>query len=91
MCLQYTRSSLPSPAARSLYVSSIYHNSFVEVNEEGTEAAEATAAVVTLTPLPVEPVKVDYVADHPFLFLIREDIIGVALFVGHVFNPLVYA
>ncbi|KAE8796186.1 Serpin-ZX [Hordeum vulgare] len=80
-----------SPAARSLYVSSVFHKSFVEVNEEGTEAAAATAAVVTLRSLPVEPVKVDFVADHPFLFLIREDLTGVVLFVGHVFNPLVSA
>nr|Q40066.1 RecName: Full=Serpin-ZX; AltName: Full=BSZx; AltName: Full=HorvuZx [Hordeum vulgare]CAA78822.1 protein zx [Hordeum vulgare subsp. vulgare]prf//1908213A protein Zx [Hordeum vulgare] len=80
-----------SPAARSLYVSSVFHKSFVEVNEEGTEAAARTARVVTLRSLPVEPVKVDFVADHPFLFLIREDLTGVVLFVGHVFNPLVSA
>ncbi|KAK1645806.1 hypothetical protein QYE76_063611 [Lolium multiflorum] len=78
-----------SPLAKSLYVSSVFHKSFVEVNEEGTEAAAATAAVVTLRSLPVEPVKMDFVADHPFLFVIREDMTGVVLFIGHVANPLV--
>jgi serpin B len=77
------------PLAKSLYVSSIFHKSFVELNEEGTEAAAATAAVITLRSLPVEPVKMDFVADHPFLFVIREDMTGVVLFIGHVANPLV--
>ncbi|KAM0884003.1 hypothetical protein ACQ4PT_031245 [Festuca glaucescens] len=78
-----------SPLAKSLYVSSVFHKSFVEVNEEGTEAAAATAAVITLLSLPVEPVKMDFIADHPFLFVIREDMTGVVLFIGHVANPLV--
>ncbi|KAM0887499.1 hypothetical protein ACQ4PT_028996 [Festuca glaucescens] len=75
--------------AKSLYVSFVFHKSFVEVNEEGTEAAAATAAVIALRSLRVEPVKMDFVADHPFLFVIREDMTGVVLFIGHVANPLV--
>jgi len=75
-----------SPVARGLFVSSIFHKSFVEVNEEGTEAAGATAAVVTLRSLPLGPF--DFVADHPFAFVIREDKTGVVLFTGHVLNPL---
>ncbi|KAM0884000.1 hypothetical protein ACQ4PT_031242 [Festuca glaucescens] len=75
--------------AKSLYVSFVFHKSFVEVNEEGTEAAAATAAVIALRSLRVEPVKMDFVADHPFLFVIREDMTGVVLFIGHVVNPLV--
>ncbi|KAL6637429.1 hypothetical protein ACP70R_025001 [Stipagrostis hirtigluma subsp. patula] len=75
-----------SPVGQSLYVSSIFHKSFVEVNEEGTEAAAASAAVVTLRSLPIGPI--DFIADHPFLFLIREDMTGVVLFIGHVVNPL---
>lgn len=76
-----------SPVSRSLYVSSVFHKSFVEVNEEGTEAAAASAAVVTLRSLPMDPM--DFVADHPFMFLIREDMTGVVLFTGHVLNPSV--
>ncbi|KAM0887495.1 hypothetical protein ACQ4PT_028992 [Festuca glaucescens] len=74
-----------SQVAQNLYISSVHHKSFVEVNEEGTEAAPATATPITLQS---QPVIVDFVADHPFLFLIREETNGVVLFVGHVVNPL---
>ena len=70
-----------------LSVSSILHKSYVEVNEEGTEAAAASAIVTRGTSL--RRIHPDYfIADHPFLFLIREDTTGVVLFVGHVVNPL---
>jgi serpin B len=74
-----------SPLGQNLRVSSIIHKSFVEVNEEGTEAAAATTIMIML--MSYRP-PVDFVADHPFLFLIREDTTGVVLFVGHVLNPL---
>lgn len=76
-----------SPVGKNLYVSSIFHKTFIEVNEEGTEAAAASAAVIMLRSLPLDN-KIDFVADHPFLFLIREDLTGVVLFIGHVVNPL---
>lgn len=74
---------------KELAVSSIFHKSFVEVNEEGTEAAAASAVVVNQRSLPLGPL--DFVADHPFVFLIREDLTGVILFVGHVLKPLLSA
>ncbi|XP_048573268.1 serpin-ZXA-like [Triticum urartu] len=81
-----------SAPEQNLYISSVFHKSFVEVNEEGTEAAAATAAVVMLMSLPLDPpMEMDFVADHPFLFVIREDLTGVVLFVGHVVNPLLAA
>ncbi|CAK9178601.1 unnamed protein product [Ilex paraguariensis] len=76
-----------SAVGRNLYVSSIFHKSFIEVNEEGTEAAAASAALIQLRSLMVTE-SIDFVADHPFLFLIREDMTGVVPFVGHVRNPL---
>lgn len=76
-----------SPAAKNLYVSSIFQKSFIEVNEEGTEAAAASAAVVALRGIRIQE-KLDFVADHPFMFLIREDMTGVVLFTGYVMNPL---
>ncbi|XP_031484554.1 serpin-ZXA-like [Nymphaea colorata] len=80
-----------SPLGNKLSVSSIFHKSFIEVNEEGTEAASATAAVVMLRSAMMPQPPIDFVADHPFLFLIREELTGVLLFVGHVLNPLLAA
>ncbi|KAK1407518.1 hypothetical protein QVD17_39134 [Tagetes erecta] len=74
-----------------LSVSSIYHKSFVDVNEEGTEAAAVTAVHMLCgsSRKKVEENIVDFVADHPFLFVIREDVSGVVLFMGQVINPQV--
>ncbi|KAI3504813.1 hypothetical protein L1887_26537 [Cichorium endivia] len=77
-----------SSMGKNLYVSSIYHKSFVEVNEEGTEAAAVTASSIKLMCLRTYD-EVDFVADHPFLFVIREDTTGVVLFIGHVIDPRV--
>jgi serpin B len=79
---------IDAPAGQNdLSVSSVVHKSFIEVNEEGTEAAAATAIIVRGCSMRM-PVGVDFVADHPFMFLIREDTTGVLLFAGHVVNPL---
>ncbi|KAL7594727.1 hypothetical protein Lser_V15G31265 [Lactuca serriola] len=75
-----------SSMGKNLYVSSIHHKSFVEVNEEGTEAAAASAAVVMLRSLMTGD-KIDFVADHPFVFVIREDMTGVVLFMGQMVDP----
>jgi len=73
--------------AKDLYISAVVHKAFVDVNEEGTEAAAATAvgmrASVMMRPQPV-PV---FRADHPFLFLIRDTHSGSILFLGRVTNP----
>ncbi|XP_071696266.1 serpin-ZX-like [Rutidosis leptorrhynchoides] len=69
-----------------LYVSSIQHKSFVEVNEEGTEAAAVSGVVIRFT---CAYAKVDFVADHPFLFAIKEDTSGAALFMGQVVDPTI--
>ncbi|KAL2895125.1 Serpin-ZX [Bienertia sinuspersici] len=76
-----------SPVAKNLFVSNIFQKSFIEVNEEGTEAAAATAGVVALRSIMVGK-KLDFVADHPFLFLIREDMTGSVVFTGKIMNPL---
>ncbi|XP_047319982.1 serpin-ZX-like [Impatiens glandulifera] len=81
-----------SSIGQQLYVSKIFHKSFVQVNEEGTEAAAASAVCFEYTSLTISDVEddpIDFVADHPFLFIIREDqTTGVILFIGQVFNPL---
>ncbi|KAM0013381.1 putative Serpin family protein [Helianthus debilis subsp. tardiflorus] len=74
----------------NLYVSSVIHKSVVEVNEEGTEAAAVTVVTFGIgCPRREIMIKdwVDFVADHPFLFVIREDVTGVVLFMGQVIHP----
>lgn len=71
----------------NLCVSSIFHKSFIEVNEEGVEAAAATAGVLMVTSL-TRKYKLDFVADHPFLFVVREDKTRFLLFVGQIHNPI---
>ena len=57
----------------------------MDVNEEGTEAAAATAVVMgRTTSMPIAPI---FRADHPFIFLIRDNRTGSILFVGRVLNP----
>ncbi|KAG7572392.1 Serpin superfamily [Arabidopsis suecica] len=67
-----------------LYVSSILHKACIEVDEEGTEAAAVSVGVIMLMCLRRNP---DFVADHPFLFTVREDKSGVILFMGQVLDP----
>ncbi len=66
---------------RDLYISNVIHQAFVEVNEEGTEAAAATA-VVMMKAIASKPVI--FRADHPFMFLIRDNQSGSILFLGRV-------
>ena len=69
---------------RELYLSAVFHKAFVEVNEEGTEAAAATGAVVGLRSIRRGP---SFRADHPFLFLIRDKATGSILFLGRYARP----
>jgi serpin B len=62
------------------------HQAFVDVNEEGTEAAAVTGHVGGNAPGPV-PRHVVFRADHPFLFLIQDKRTGAILFLGRVVNP----
>ena len=72
--------------AECLYLSNVYHKAFVDVDERGTEAAAATAAVaVPSSGVPGPPVEV--IVDRPFIFLIRDDRTDTMLFVGRVLDP----
>ncbi len=68
-----------------LWIDEVIHKAFVDVNEEGTEAAAATAVMMLGTGMPRRPVV--FRADHPFLFLIRDTRSGAILFLGRVVNP----
>jgi serpin B len=72
----------PDPAA--LFIAAALHKAFVDVNEEGTEAAAATAIEVEGGNGHQPPV---FNADHPFIFLIRDRESGSILFLGRVANP----
>ena len=67
-----------------LYIGAVIHKAFVDVNEEGTEAAAATAVVMTLKGMAAHLV---FRADHPFAFLIQDKRTGSILFMGRVTNP----
>ena len=69
-----------------LQIAEVIHKAFVEVNEEGTEAAAATAVLMLRGGAALDPTPV-FRADHPFIFLIREKTTGAVLFLGRVSNP----
>lgn len=70
---------------KDLSISNVLHKAFVEVNEEGTEAAAATAVVMMTTsirsPIPI------FRANRPFIFLIKDNQTGSILFMGKVVDP----
>ncbi|GAQ94694.1 serpin B [Thermodesulfovibrio aggregans] len=73
---------------KKLKIDDVIHKAFVEVNEEGTEAAAATA-VIMLSKASVERTKkpVVFRADHPFIFIIQHNTTGAILFIGKVYEP----
>nr|XP_017254032.1 PREDICTED: serpin-ZX-like [Daucus carota subsp. sativus] len=73
-----------SPVGPKLCVSRIFHKSFIEVNEQGTEAAAVASVSIVLL---CRKFYIDFVADHPFLFVIRENNTGSVQFIGQVLNP----
>jgi serpin B len=77
----------PRPDQR-LFISHVFHKAFVKVDEEGTEAAAATAVVMAEagSAAPSEPPP-EFRADHPFLFFLRDLRSGAILFAGRVEDP----
>lgn len=74
-----------SPRGDELFIRDVLHEAFISVDEEGTEAAAATAVVMEATSAP--NLIVDLTVDRPFLFLIRDDVTGTVLFLGRVLDP----
>jgi len=74
----------------NLFVSDVIHKAFVEVDEKGSKAAAATAVIMCTgerpCPSPLPP-QIEFRADRPFLFLIRERQSGTILFMGRFANP----
>ncbi|XP_021054074.1 serpin B4-like isoform X2 [Mus pahari] len=71
-------------STQGLVVSRVLHKSFVEVNEEGTEAAAATGVEIGLTSAPIQE---DFCCDHPFLFFIKHSKTNSILFFGRMSSP----
>ncbi|WP_437639738.1 serpin family protein [Sorangium sp. So ce854] len=71
--------------AEPLFISQVRHKAFVEVNEEGTEAAAATGVAMATRAAPAPPQV--FRADRPFAFLIRDVATGAVLFMGRVTDP----
>jgi serpin B len=74
-----------TPIARDnpVCINFVKQNTFVEVNEEGTEAAAVTTVGVSVTSLPPS-----FTVDRPFLFVIRERLSGTILFMGAIGDPM---
>lgn len=71
---------------KDLFISAVVHKAFVEVNEEGTEAAAATGVAIGITSISPSRPPI-FRADRPFLFLIRQNKTTSILFIGRVANP----
>jgi len=69
---------------KDLYISDIVHQSYVQVHEKGTEAAAATGVVMQKTAI-VE--RKSFIADHPFIFMIRDQQTQAILFMGKLSHP----
>jgi serpin B len=64
-----------------LFIGAVVHKAFAEVNEEGTESGAATWVAMVVSAPPC------FIADHPFLFLIRDTRNGSVLFLGRISDP----
>jgi serpin B len=69
---------------KDLFLSDVLHKAVIEVNEEGTEASAATGGAIELS---IEGELTVFCADHPFVFLIKDNKTGSILFMGRVMNP----
>ena len=75
-------------SGRPLFISAVRQKAFVEVNEEGTEAAAVTSVGISASAIEMNPPKpFQMIVDRPFLFLIADEQTGVILFMGVVFDP----
>jgi serpin B len=76
------------PEDERLYISRVRHKAFVEINEEGTEAAAATAVIMAkCESIAPTTERFTFVADHPYLFLIQDKNTDAILFMGSITNP----
>jgi serpin B len=71
-----------------LFISDVFHKAFVQVDEQGTEAAAATAVAIDVSAArPPPPTSVRFRADHPFLYFVVDKTSGLILFMGRIVDP----
>lgn len=68
-------------------ISAVVHQAFVEIDEQGTEAAAATAVIMTRSAMFNRKQAVEFTADHPFLFFIKDNHTHSILFLGRITDP----
>jgi serpin B len=68
-----------------LFIGEVIHQAFIDVNEEGSEAAATTAVMMKSRSLPTPPIV--FQANHPFVFLIQDKYTGTVLFLGRFATP----
>ena len=73
---------------RDLFINKVIHKAFIDVNEEGTEAAAATAVVMTTSINGNGPSRIIFDCNHPFMYLIQHKQTGTILFMGSINDPL---
>jgi len=73
---------------KNLYIGAVIHKTFLEVGEEGTEAAAATAVIMTKTSIaPEKDDPIEFKADRPFIYIIRDNLTEAILFIGRYTKP----
>lgn len=73
---------------KNLYIGAVIHKTFLEVGEEGTEAAAATAVIMTKTSIaPEKDDLIEFKADRPFIYIIRDNLTEAILFIGRYTKP----
>jgi len=73
--------------SKDLFISAVIHQASIDVNEEGTEATAASAVVMATPSGPLAKQPLVFRADHPFIFLIKDNTSGAILFFGRIVNP----
>jgi serpin B len=76
----------PVSSGANIYISSVKHKTFVETNEEGTEAAGVTSVEMRVTSVPVDIFSM--IINRPFFFVIRDNETGTILFMGAIADPM---
>jgi serpin B len=72
---------------QNVYIDDVLHKTFIEVNEEGTEAAAVTAVKMKLTAVAEKPEPFQMIVDRPFFVVIRDNETGLVLFMGSIVEP----